>query len=73
MKSYCTQNNGDCESCSLASYNRDCDGNQVLQAFNVRLLPSTIKKISELTKYQKRTVQGTIETIVGEAYNNISK
>lgn len=24
MKPYCTQNNGDCSSCSLVSYNRDC-------------------------------------------------
>ena len=24
MKNYCTQNNGDCSSCSLANYNRDC-------------------------------------------------
>lgn len=24
MKSYCTQNNGDCETCSLVNYGRDC-------------------------------------------------
>jgi hypothetical protein len=24
IKSYCTQNNGDCETCSLVSYGRDC-------------------------------------------------
>ena len=24
MKAYCTQNNGDCETCSLSSYGRDC-------------------------------------------------
>lgn len=24
MKSYCTQNNGDCTTCSLVSYNKDC-------------------------------------------------
>lgn len=23
-KSYCTQNNGDCSTCSLVNYNRDC-------------------------------------------------
>lgn len=27
MKSYCTQNNGDCSTCSLVSYNRDCQNN----------------------------------------------
>ncbi len=24
MKDYCTQNNGDCSTCSLVSYGRDC-------------------------------------------------
>jgi hypothetical protein len=24
MKPYCTQNNGDCSTCSLVNYNRDC-------------------------------------------------
>jgi hypothetical protein len=24
MKSYCTQNNGDCMTCSLTNYGRDC-------------------------------------------------
>jgi len=24
LKSYCTQNNGDCSTCSLVNYNRDC-------------------------------------------------
>lgn len=24
IKSYCTQNNGDCSTCSLVNYNRDC-------------------------------------------------
>lgn len=24
MKTYCTQNNGDCETCSLVNYGRDC-------------------------------------------------
>jgi hypothetical protein len=29
MKPYCTQNNGDCPTCSLVSYNRDCHNNPV--------------------------------------------
>ena len=28
-KDYCTQNNGDCPSCSLSSYGRDCKGNEI--------------------------------------------
>jgi hypothetical protein len=27
---YCTQNNGNCTTCSLVSYGRDCRNNQVL-------------------------------------------
>jgi hypothetical protein len=29
VKSYCTQNNGDCSTCSLTSYNRDCQNNPI--------------------------------------------
>lgn len=29
MKPYCTQNNGDCSTCSLVSYNRDCRNNPI--------------------------------------------
>ncbi|MHB8172745.1 MAG: hypothetical protein ACYDG6_14645 [Thermincolia bacterium] len=29
MKLYCTQNNGDCSTCSLVSYNRDCQNNPI--------------------------------------------
>ena len=29
MKSYCTQNNGDCKTCSLANYGRDCQNNPI--------------------------------------------
>ena len=29
IKSYCTQNNGDCETCSLVNYGRDCENNPI--------------------------------------------
>jgi hypothetical protein len=29
MKPYCTQNNGDCKTCSLVNYNRDCHNNPI--------------------------------------------
>ncbi len=28
-KEYCTQNDGDCESCSLVNYGRDCQNNPI--------------------------------------------
>ena len=29
MKPYCTQNNGNCKTCSLVNYNRDCHNNSL--------------------------------------------
>jgi len=28
-RSYCTQNDGDCQSCALVNYGRDCQNNPV--------------------------------------------
>jgi len=28
VKTYCTQNDGDCETCSLVSYDKDCKNNK---------------------------------------------
>ena len=36
MKSYCTQNNGDCTTCSLVNYGMDCTNNPVPEFFNPR-------------------------------------
>lgn len=46
-KAYCTQNNGDCETCSLVNYGRDCR--------NVSLAASTLGKLgrSKNTEAQK--------------------
>lgn len=43
MKSYCTQNNGDCATCSLVNYGRDCK-NVLLMAEGA---PVEIVKLSE--------------------------
>lgn len=32
MKNYCTQNGGDCSTCSLVNYDRDCMNNPVSAA-----------------------------------------
>lgn len=29
IQEYCTQNNGDCKTCSLVNYGRDCKNNQL--------------------------------------------
>lgn len=73
MKSYCTQNDGICESCSLSSYDKDCKNKQIVRNFNVRLTPDTIQKISELAKAQKRSVQNTIEMMVENEYKKLEE
>jgi len=30
MRNYCTQNNGDCSSCSLVNYGRDCHNSSIM-------------------------------------------
>ena len=32
MKSYCTQNDGDCQTCSLGNYDRDCQNQPITKA-----------------------------------------
>jgi len=34
-KEYCTQNEGDCETCSLVNYGRDCHNNPVFMVDGV--------------------------------------
>jgi len=49
MKFYCTQNDGECETCSLVNYNRDCYNNPFGAAWHgkdVRDIPP----MSELNK-----------------------
>jgi len=43
MKDYCTQNAGDCGSCSLVSYNLDCAGNPVDDALEQDELESLLR------------------------------
>lgn len=37
MKDYCTQNNGDCKTCSLSNYGRDCENNPIEDETNNNL------------------------------------
>ena len=49
MKAYCTQNNGDCETCSLSNYGKDCQNKNIKQGrpekgFETAQLNNRIKK-----------------------------
>lgn len=48
MKPYCTQNNGDCTTCSLVNYNRDCKNNPVERL---------VKKNISVTEAQAETLR----------------
>lgn len=69
MKPYCTQNQGDCESCSLVNYGRDCMNNPVGQGgpgrgqgrkstgrkkFNYYVTPEEDVKIRELIEQLRK-------------------
>lgn len=47
MKPYCTQNNGECASCSLSSYGRDCKNKTLNKSelIAIRLDTETLEKI----------------------------
>lgn len=38
MKKYCSQNNGDCSTCSLVNYGRDCQNNLVASGDDMKSL-----------------------------------
>ena len=38
-KEYCTQNNGDCQTCSLTNYGRDCRNNPICSTLGAPLAP----------------------------------
>jgi hypothetical protein len=45
---YCTQNNGDCPSCSLVNYGRDCANNRIAY---------TLGELAQVLKINQRAVR----------------
>ena len=72
MKKYCTQNNGECSTCSLSSYGKDCRNNaiQPKKARTFRLSDETINKLSCLAKESNMTE--VIENLVSTEYKKES-
>lgn len=72
MKSYCTQNDGDCSTCSLASYNRDCRNNPIWGGKRAGAgRPSTGRKKYQIyvTDEEFEQVKKLIESIRSEVKN----
>lgn len=45
---YCTQNNGDCPTCSLVNYGRDCANNRIFY---------TVGELAQVLKIHERTTR----------------
>ena len=43
-KDYCTQNKGDCDTCSLVNYGRDCQNNPTTGQMIIRQVPEALRR-----------------------------
>lgn len=73
MKEYCTQNNGDCRTCSLVNYGRDCMNNPIsardyvefTRGGGCRIIESDISQdraeqlVPEIEQFNKENSTGT--------------
>ena len=50
MKAYCTQNTGDCRTCSLSSYGRDCRNNRIEEPTGAKLTEDTFRTYMNAVK-----------------------
>ena len=52
-KPYCTQNGGDCRTCSLTNYGRDCANNPLPQVARLQTKYERVKALAPMGKYHK--------------------
>jgi antitoxin component of RelBE/YafQ-DinJ toxin-antitoxin module len=72
-KSYCTQNNGDCSSCSLVNYNRDCQNNPIATKDNyihIRINSDLKQQAQQHAAETGRTLAGLIEWLLKQELKN---
>ena len=63
MKPYCTQNNGDCSTCSLVNYNRDCQNNPVKEELKTTSIMLTTEQYNRLRRESFDTQKSQSEII----------
>lgn len=64
MSNYCTQNNGNCSTCSLVNYGRDCKNNPIRQRVVIDLPRELWRRVGILaaqTGQEKREI--TVEAL----------
>ena len=83
MKEYCTQNNGDCSTCSLVNYGRDCQNNPLLvgkrEGAGRKPSPPNLKKNMVSVKLPQWLIDWTAEqeesraVLIEDALKNVHK
>jgi len=76
MKDYCTQNEGDCSTCSLVSYNKDCQNNPVHGGSRPgagRKLTGRKKLMVYVTDEEAERIREFIETMRGKGNHDEQK
>lgn len=71
MKDYCTQNNGDCSTCSLVNYGRDCRNKPIKQEYQttlIRLTPDQHEKLRRISFESRIPMSELIRQAIDEKY-----
>lgn len=67
MKTYCTQNNGDCTTCSLTNYGRDCKNNEGADwALSINQQIVQVLPWREYSSRQAEAARAAMERATGE-------
>ena len=68
MKDYCTQNKGDCQTCSLSNYGRDCQNNKIEDS--EPLLTISMRQLCKLNKLsQLKQLRKSINQVINKQIN----
>jgi len=65
-KSYCTQNNGDCTTCSLIKYGLDCKNEPVQSFFNPRIGNKESRAMAAYDGFKGGTTVAHVKKLVGK-------
>ena len=67
-KDYCTQNDGDCDTCSLVNYGRDCQNNPTTGQMIIRQVPESIRReFKSLCAREGKSMQEKIIELMSSA------
>jgi len=74
---YCTQNNGNCKTCSLVNYNRDCQNNFISDKLQIRISGYDRHKLKVIAQHYFGKFEGmqtaTLEMLIEKEYKAITE